>query len=53
MKHNSHGNCLIVAKLKTQDYGLAKFWANSCGLSSPTLDVLLKNQNPKFILMNF
>jgi hypothetical protein len=39
MKHHSHGNCLIVAKLSTQDYGLPKFRANSCGLSSPTSEV--------------
>jgi hypothetical protein len=36
MKHHSLGNGLTVAKLRTQDNGLPKFRANSCGLSSTT-----------------
>jgi hypothetical protein len=39
VKHHSHGNCLFVAKLRTQDNGLPKFRANSCVLSSPTSEV--------------
>jgi len=39
MKHHSHGNSLIVAKLRTEDNDLPKLRANSCGLSSPTSEV--------------